>query len=161
MAHCLAPFRPSLKRRYTSGIFEDYGKGQPRLRQSVFYTHTPGHQRYLINHWIEQDEKIAPMTNATPGNVFDANISQKNVIDPYVFYTSDPPAAWRITKETAHPVRYKDQPLAMRDSDYWIMNCGKTLIASHGDIWSVRDMEMYAGLYRLSVFLKNKPPTKP
>lgn len=158
IAHIFAPLKPSLKRRYKSGIFEDQDKGQPSIRQSVFYTHTPGHQRYLINHWVKQEKS---MTNAIPSDVFAANISQENVSNPYVFYTSDPPAAWKITKDTAHPVTYKGQPLAMSDSDYWIMNCGKDLIASHGDIWSTRDMEMYAAFYRLTAYLKKTSPPQP
>jgi hypothetical protein len=159
IAHMFAPLKPSLKRRYKSGIFEDHGKGQPSIRQSVFYTRTPGHQRYLINHWVTPEKNVA--TNAMPGDVFAANISQKNVTNPFVFYTSDPPAAWKITKDTADPVTWEGQPLAMRDSDYWIMNCDKVLIASHGDIWSVRDMEMYAAFYRLTAYLKKTPPPKP
>ena len=47
--------------------------------------------------------------------------------------------------------------LAIRDSDYWIMNCGNELIASHGDIWSTKTMEMYAGLYLLTVYLNESP----
>jgi hypothetical protein len=36
--------------------------------------------------------------------------------------------------ETSTPVTLDGLPLSMQNSDYWIMNCGKELIASHGDI---------------------------
>jgi len=52
--------------------------------------------------------------------------------------------------ETSTPVTLDGLPLSMQNSDYWIMNCGKELIASHGDIWSTKTMEMYAALYRLT-----------
>lgn len=158
MAHFLAPLQPSLKRRYTTGIFGSKGQTHPGIRQSTFYVKTPGHQPYLINHWIVADKALAPKTNATTEEVFAANISQKTTQDPYVFFTSDPPAAWRITNHPpGKPVTLNGLPLAMQDSDYWIMNCGKALIASHGDIWSTKTMEMYAALYRVAVYLKNSP----
>lgn len=157
LAQILAPLSPSLKRRYTTGIFGDKGQTHRGIRQSKFYTKTPGHQPYLINHWIVSDKELKP-TNTNADEVFAENISLKPGRDPYVFFTSDPPAAWTITNQpTGKPVTLDGLPLSMRDSDYWIMNCGKELIASHGDIWSTKTMEMYAGLYRLAVYLKTQP----
>ena len=111
------------------------------------------------------------MTGANADAIFEANISAKQIQNPYVFYTSPkgllPAAAWRVTNQTpGPPVTLDDLPLAMQQSDYWIMNCGRDLIASHGDIWSTTDMEMYAGLYRLATYLKAQskgpgPPQQP
>jgi len=167
LAHCLAPLRPSLKRRYTTGIFETNGPVYPGIRQSKFYTKTPGHQPLLINHWIVRDNSIPPLSGATDDTVFATNITQKGIVtrngmaDPCVFYTSEgrhPAGVWRITSSPpGKAVTLNGLPLAMQNSDYWIVNCDKDLIASHGDIWSTNDMEMYAGLYRLAAYLKKKP----
>jgi hypothetical protein len=162
LAHILAPLDPSLKRRYTTGIFGSKGQTHPGIRQSEFYSKTPGHQPYLINHWIVPDKTVAAKANANTDEVFADNISQKGSPDPYVFFTSkarNPAAVWRITnKPPGAPVTLDGLPLSMQESDYWIMNCGKELIASHGDIWSTTTMEMYAGLYRLAVHLKRAAP---
>lgn len=158
LAHSLDPLRPSLKRRYTTGIFGAKGQTHAGIRQSAFYRKTPGHQPYLINHWIVLDKNPVPNTNTSTGDFFASNISQKTTQNPYVFYTSRPAAAWCVTNQPpGKPVTLNGLPLAMQDSDYWIMNCGKALIASHGDIWSTKTMEMYAALYRLAVYLKNSP----
>lgn len=155
LANFLAPLRPSLQRRYHTGIFGSMGQTHSGIPQWEFYMKTPGHQPYLVNHWIVPEKKLAPKANASSEEVFAANISQKTMEDPYVFFTSDPPAAWRITNQPpGKPVALDGLPLSMQNSDYWIMNCGKDLIASHGDIWSTKTMEMYAGLYRLAVYLK-------
>ena len=161
LAHALAPLEPSLKRRYTNGIFGSDDQRHMGIRQSKFYTKTPGHQPYLINHWIVPEKTLAPMARASADEVFATNISQQKIQDPYVFFTSKakhPAATWRITdKSPGTPVTHDGLPLSMQHSDYWIMNCGKDLIASHGDIWSTTDMEMYAGLYRLAAYLKKTP----
>jgi len=158
LANILAPLKPSLKRRYTTGIFGSKGQTHPGIRQSAFYMKTPGHQPYLINHWIVAEKNVAPITNASTGDFFASNISQHTTQNPYVFFTSNPAATWCITNQPpGKPVTLNGLPLAMQDSDYWIMNCGKQLIAGHEDIWSTKTMEMYAALYRLAVYLKNSP----
>ncbi len=158
LANTFAPLRPSLKRRYTSGIFGDNGQTHEGIRQSEFYSKTPGHQPYLINHWIVPEKGLLPKAGASSDDVFAANLTQQPNQDPYVFFTSDPPAAWRVTEKSQTPVTLDGLPLSMQQSDYWIMNCGRDLIASHGDIWSTKTMEMYAGLYRLAMYLKKASP---
>ena len=162
LAHVFAPLQPSLHRCYTNGIFGSENQTHPGIRQSKFYTKTPGHQPYLINHWVVPDKAPAPVGLVGQDDVFDANISVKKTSDPYVFYTSDPghpSKAWRVTNETSAPVTLDGLRLSMQESDYWIMNCGKELIASHGDIWSTKTMEMYAALYRLTAYLRDKQPS--
>jgi hypothetical protein len=164
-ANILAPLRPSLKRQYTNGIFGSENQIHPPIGQWKFYWRTPGHQDYLVNHWIVPETRFAPKANTRAKETFQGNISRKSTKEgPYVFFTSQegnhPAAVWRIADAPLppdKPVTLDGLPLSMRDSDYWIMNCGKALIADHGDIWSERTMEMYAGLYRLAVYLKNTP----
>lgn len=164
LAHCLCPLKPSLQRKYTTGIFGTNGQEHAGIRQWNFYLRTPGHQPYLVNHWIVPATGIAPMKEMSSDQVFATNISRKIVHDPYVFFTSagtNPAAAWRITNAppSGKEVTLDGMQLSMRGSDYWIMNCDKDLIASHGDIWSIKQMEMYAGLYRLALYLKKAPQT--
>lgn len=154
LGNVLAPLDPSLKRQYTNGIFggtqsTEYPMHRP-IRQSAFYTKTPGHQPYLINHWIvKQDAALLP-ANLTPAAVFSANLSTNK--DPDLFYTSQgksPAAAWRIERKSpGDPVTLDGLLPSMPDSNYWIISCGKELIGGHNDIWSVTAMEMYAAIYR-------------
>ena len=162
LAHCLCPLKLSLQRKYTTGIFGTNGQDHAGIRQWKFYLRTPGHQPYLVNHWIIPETGMAPLRELSSDQVFATNISRKTVHDPYVFYTATagkkPAATWRITnKSPGTPVTLDGLPLAMQSSDYWIINCGKALIASHDDVWSTADMEMYAGLYRLAAYLKKHP----
>jgi hypothetical protein len=155
LGNCLAPFAPSLKRRYTNGIFGTSNKGvyptHPGIRQSAFYTRTPGHQPYLINHWIVKEKGVPLPTDINPAAIFRTNLST-NVTDPNLFFTSNaknPAAAWRIVdKNPGTPPTLNGLPLSMQDSDYWIMSCGSELITGHNDVWSVTTMEMYAALFR-------------
>ncbi|HWC61427.1 MAG TPA: hypothetical protein VHC44_17170 [Verrucomicrobiae bacterium] len=159
MAHTLDSLRPSLQREYTTAIFGTNGETHAPIRQYKFYNKTPGHQPYLINHWIIPEKEPMPKAISGTKAVFEANLSRTPPQDPHIFYTSNPLTAWCITNNPVPPykeVKLNGRPLAMQDSDYWIVNCGKKLIASHGDIWSTKTMEMYAGLYRLAVYLKEK-----
>jgi hypothetical protein len=155
LGNCLAPFSPSLQRRYTTGIFceklPDHSWPTHRgIRQSEFYTTTPGHNRFLINHWVVKGDAPLPEDSSSDA-VFRTNLSLA-VSDPDLFYTSKssyPAAAWRLVSQNpATAVTLDGLPLAMQKSNYWIVSCGKELIQNHNDIWSQTAMEMYAGLYR-------------
>ena len=155
LGNCLARFSPSLQRLYTTGIF---GEKQPDhtfpthrgIPQWEFYNTTPGHNRFLINHWIVKADAALPADSSSDA-VFRTNLSPTTT-DPDLFYTSKaayPAAAWRVVNENPQaPVKLDGLPLAMQKSNYWIVSCGKELIRDHNDIWSQTAMEMYAGLYR-------------
>jgi hypothetical protein len=168
LGNFLAPLSPSLQRLYTSGIF---GEKRPDttfpthtgIRQWRFYTTTPGHNRYLINHWIVNADAPLP-PDVSSDAVFRTNLTP-SVDDPNLFYTSKTPkypaAAWRLAnRDPGTPMTLDGLPLAMQRSNYWIVTCGKELIQDHNDIWSQTAMEMYAGLYRAvqSRRLKGQPP---
>lgn len=40
----------------------------------------------------------------------------------------------------------------MANSDYWIVSCGKELIAGHNDVLSTTTMELYAALFRAAEY---------
>jgi hypothetical protein len=155
LGNMCARFAPSLRRRYTTGIFGDPPRrGAPYpthkgIRQSDFYIRTPGHQPYLVNHWITKEP--AKEFPQDPRAVFEANLS-RNAADPDVFFTSTatyPAAAWRISKvPPAGQPKLDGMAPSMADSDYWIVSCGKELIGGHNDVWSTTTMEVYAGIFR-------------
>jgi hypothetical protein len=156
IGNLFAPLAPSLKRRYTTGIFgnkqtDGLWPTHKGIRQSEFYTKTPGHQPYLINHWIVKEESALLPADPQAAAVFSANLSFA-VKDPDVFFTSKakyPAAAWRLTtKPQGKPVEFDGMPPSMPDSDYWIVSCGKELIGGHNDVWSTTTMEVYAGIFR-------------
>ena len=161
IGNLFAPLSPSLKRRYTSGIFVDpHKQGFPEhkgIRQSDFYTRTPGHQPYLINHWIVKEPTAKLPADPTPAAVFTANLAT-NSPQWNVFFTSKgkyPPAAWKITKEPqGKPCTMDGLVPAMAQSDYWIVSCGKELSGGHNDVWSTTTMEMYAGISRAAEILR-------
>jgi hypothetical protein len=164
IGNCLAPFDLSLQRRYTTGIVgEKTTNGYPThtgVRQSEFYRKTPGHQPYLINHWIKKDDAALP-PDSSPDAVFSANLTMP-VKDADLFFTSKakyPASAWRITQEPqGKPVTLDGMKPSMSTSDYWIMSCGKELINGHNDVWSPTTMEMYAALFRAVESRRGKDP---
>src|SRR6185503_4217047 len=102
---------PSLRRRYTVGIFGDRQTNglyptHKGIRQSEFYTRTPGHQPYLINHCIVKEDALPLPSDTSPAAVFSANLADTK--QPDVFFTSPtkyPAAAWRLTpKPPGKPV---------------------------------------------------------
>ena len=158
LANFTAPFAPSLQRKYTTGIFgakrADYSwTVHEGIRQSDFYTKTPGHQPLLINHWIIPDPAPAtPLPSLNSDDVFARNTVVKSVIESDHFLTSTEksPNAWLISPAPQlpeKPVTQDGLELAMPESDYWIVSCGKELCKSHGDVWSKTMMEVYAGIY--------------
>ena len=155
IGNVLSPLLPSLKRRYYTGIFGEKKSGgaypiHDPIRQSDFYTKTPGHHPYLINHWIVTNSTTLP-ADISPGAIFSSNLSP-DVKDPDVFFTSaakNPAAAWKLTTENpGKPVTLNNMAPAMADSDYWIISCGKEIIENHNDIWSTTTMETYVALFR-------------
>lgn len=162
IGNMFAPFASSLKRNYTSGIFGNSRVDPatmsvtPRhaaIRQSRFYTRTPGHQPYLINHWIVRQPESVPPVDRDEAAVFGANLSG-NGLPPDEFLTSRsryPAARWKISDRPPppeEPVKLDHLDLSMRRSNYWIVSCGKEIINSHNDIWSTNAMEMYAAIFR-------------
>ena len=155
LGNFLAPLLPSLQRLYTTGIFgekrpDNSFPTHPGIRQWKFYVTTPGHNPYLINHWILKANAPLPADTSSDA-VFRINLSPVTD-DPNLFYTSKakyPAAAWRLVNHNPEtPVTLDGLPLSMQKSNYWIVTCGKELIQDHSDIWSQTAMEMYAGLYR-------------
>jgi len=156
LGNCLAWASPSLQRRYTRSIFgEKQTDGlypdHPPIRQSEFYVTTPGHNRFLINHWIVKDGSTPLPKDCRAAAVLASNLSP-DATDPDAFFTSQakyPAAAWRLTNEPqGPPVMSNGLHLSMQTSNYWIITCDKELIGGHNDIWSPIAMELYAALYR-------------
>ncbi len=163
IGNLLAPLDPSLQRKYTNGVLVDPGQaGFPDhdpIRQSAFYNKTPGHQPLLINHWIVKQPGANLPSDTSHDAVMSANLAA-NVTDHDRFFTSAghlPAAVWRLEIESpSTPYSIGGKVPAMKDSDYWVINCDKEIISGHNDIWNPAAMEMYAGLFRAAQSRTNR-----
>jgi hypothetical protein len=160
-----APFAPSLQRHYTNGIFGDKQAdgaypAHKGIRQSEFYTKTPGHHPYLINHWIVKEDPSLLPGDTSAAAIFTANLATNR--EPDLFFTSNakhPASAWKLTTvPQGKPVKLGGLSPSMRDSNYWIVSCGEELIDSHNDVWSTTTMEMYAALFRAAESRRGSEP---
>jgi hypothetical protein len=114
------------------------------VRQWKFYTTTPGHNRYLINHWIVNADAPLP-PDVSSDAVFRTNLAS-SVDDPNLFYTSKtskyPAAAWRlVNRDPGTPMTLDGLPLAMQRSDYQrlpVTNSQIKLIDRFGRIGEVK-----------------------
>jgi hypothetical protein len=144
-----APILPSLKRKYTTGILGLPVNGvfpqHPPIRQSDFYTKTPGHHPYLINHWIVPEKNSVEQP---PTDAFKANLD-RSVKDDDLFWTSHPDRIWRLSQHSLSGDQlFYNLPPSMPDANYWIVSCGSEIIKDHNDVWSETATEMYAGIFR-------------
>ena len=137
-------FAPQLQR-----IYWDPQTGE-KIGQSYFYSRTPGHNRRLINRYIDPSVLPALPAGEQP---FEANVTPVPGV-PCAFYTSPrsssvkSPDGWKVVKASSHQPTPGD---TWRDkANYWIVNVPKALIRNHGDIWSQQCMEMMVALWRIA-----------
>jgi hypothetical protein len=129
-----------------------------RESERRFYTATPGHNEFLINH---ETVKL-PKTIQAPGglNALQTNLSHNLIAD--VFATDGPNGTlelWQI-KQTGNV-----------DVPYWDVKVDPSIIKDHGDIWNRKAQAMMAAVFRMTNPLMNpgkvkaravlqKPPTR-
>ena len=126
------------------------------MRQSFFYSRTPGHNPLLVGHWLRKSEQQGAAL--LDEDAFQSNLDFSDP-SPKTFYVrsgSGNANLWNITEETpeSYEGSFRGNTPAPWTSPYWVVECGEELIADHGDVWSPEAMEVYAGLYRLAA--KNK-----
>lgn len=145
IGNIFSPFSPKLQRDYY-----DPQTGE-RVSQSYFYSLTPGHNKLLINRYIEPAH-LPPL--AAGENPFEANFRPVPNI-PWAFYTSPRNAGhsiarWKVVRAPQQPAQ-STLGASWRDkANYWIINVPKPLIRNHGDIWSQQCMEMMVALWRMA-----------
>jgi len=133
----------------TTKVFNDVDVPGESARESErrFYTATPGHNNFLINHeTVKMDKTIAANTNALRTNL-SHNLSGE------VFTTDGAPGRldlWHI------------QRVGNVDVPYWDVKVDPTIIKDHGDIWNPNAKAMMAAVFRMTnPLMKHTTPIKP
>ena len=132
----------------------------PAERQSerTFYTTTPGHNEFLINH---ETEKL-PETIEAPGGLNALQTNLTHTLPADVFTTDGPNGTleqWRF------------RPTGKVDVPYWNVRVDPSIIKNHGDIWNRKAQAMMAAVFRMTNPILNravkpravlkKEPTRP
>jgi hypothetical protein len=116
---------------------------EQRESERRFYTATPGHNEFLINHETVKMEK----TIQAPGglNALQTNLSHN--LSGEVFTTDGPNGTldlWHL-KRTGNV-----------DVPYWDVKVDPTIIKNHGDIWNPKAQAMMAAIFRMTNPLMNR-----
>jgi hypothetical protein len=129
----------------TTKVFNDVlvPGADERESERRFYTATPGHNRFLINHETVKMEKTLAV--GPGGNALQANLSHN--LTGEVFTTDGAPGRldlWRI------------QPVGNVDVPYWDVKVDPSIIKDHGDIWNPKAQAMMAAVFRMTNPLMNR-----
>jgi len=113
------------------------GRGEKMENEREFYTHTPGHDSFLINHvTVDQHQVIDAPAGRT---ALEENLLHNHAGDGFVL---DAPggklALWQI-----HHIGEVDVP-------YWDVKVDSSIIKDHGDIWNDRAEAMMAAIFRMA-----------
>ena len=129
----------------TTKVFNEVPVPGTEQRESErrFYTATPGHNDFLINHETRKLEK----TIDAPGglNALQTNLTHNLIAD--VFATDGANGRldlWKI-KRTGNV-----------DVPYWDVKVDPSIIKNHGDIWNPKAQAMMAAIFRMTNPLMNR-----
>ncbi|MEY2565077.1 MAG: hypothetical protein QOH88_3270 [Verrucomicrobiota bacterium] len=125
------------------GLYDDAEKKHPkRQSERSFYTSTPGHNDFLINH---ETEKLAETVDASAhAKALAVNLSHTLSGDEFV--TDGPNGVlekWRLR-------------LTGNDVPYWNVKVDPSIIKNHGDIWNIRAQAMMAAIFRMTNPILNR-----
>ena len=129
----------------TTKVFNEVPVPGTEKRESErrFYTATPGHNEFLINHETVKLDK----TIQAPGglNALQTNLSHN--LTGEIFTTDGAPGRldlWHI-KRTGNV-----------DVPYWDVKVDPSIIKNHGDIWNPKAQAMMAAIFRMTNPLMNR-----
>lgn len=129
----------------TTKVFNEVSVPGAEKRESErrFYTATPGHNEFLINHETVKMDK----TIQAPGglNALQTNLSHN--LTGEIFTTDGAPGRlelWHI-KRTGNV-----------DVPYWDVKVDPSIIKNHGDIWNPKAQAMMAAIFRMTNPLMNR-----
>lgn len=145
----------------TTKVFNEVPLPGTEQRESErrFYTATPGHNQFLINH----ETKNLHKTIQAPGGLSALQTNLTHNLVGEVFATDGPNATldlWQI------------KPTGNVDVPYWDVKVDPSIIKDHGDIWNPKARAMMAAVFRMTNPLINrekkvkpranlqKPPTR-
>ena len=114
-----------------------------RENERRFYTSTPGHNRFLINH---ETEKLPGTLQESSGlNALQTNLTHQLPED--VFVTDGPDGTldqWRFARR------------GDVDVPYWNVKVDPSIIRNHGDIWNPKAQAMMAAIFRMTNPILNR-----
>jgi hypothetical protein len=114
-----------------------------RETERAFYTKTPGHNTFLINH---ETEKLPDTMPAPPGgSALATNLSDALHGEEFVTGGSNGVFdKWRIRRT------------GNLDVPYWNVRVHPSIIKNHGDIWNTRAQAMMAAIFRMTNPILNR-----
>ena len=129
----------------TTKVFNEVGVpgAEKRENERRFYTATPGHNEFLINH---ETVKL-PQTIQAPGGLDALQTNLSHNLAAEVFTTDGPNGTldlWQI-KRTGNV-----------DVPYWDVKVDPSIIKDHGDIWNPKAKAMMAAVFRMTNPLMNR-----
>lgn len=138
----------------------DEREGEERLRRESergFYTSTPGHNKFLINHQTDRLKTIP-----APGGLRALPTNLSHELTDEDFATDGPNGTldlWRFART------------GDVDVPYWNVKVDPSIIKNHGDIWNPKAQAMMAAIFRMTNPILNsnvkaravlkKEPTRP
>jgi hypothetical protein len=129
----------------TKGFNEVPIPGAPKNLESErqFYTHTPGHDEFLINHvTVDRHETIN-----SPGGLpaLEENLLHNHAGDGFVLdAASGQLAVWQLKR------------IGDVDVPYWNVKVDPSIIKNHGDLWNERAEAMMAAIFRMANPMLNR-----
>jgi hypothetical protein len=132
----------------TTKVFNDVPLPGTEQRESErrFYTATPGHNAFLINHETEKLHK----TIQAPGGLSALQTNLSHNLSGEVFTTDGPSGTldlWHLKQ------------IGNVDVPYWDVKVDPTIIKDHGDIWNPKARAMMAAIFRMTNPLINREKT--
>jgi hypothetical protein len=114
------------------------GPGVHTESEHKFFTTTPGHNEFLINHETEDMHKTLP---GRGHKAFDENLSRHGLVG-HVFTTDDGVGGLKL---------WHFKPVGAVDVPYWDVAVDPSIIKDHGDIWNERSRAMMAAIFRMNI----------
>jgi hypothetical protein len=117
--------------------FRTYDDGPYKsVSQRYFFTHTPGHNRYLQTHTVEKAVNAAgePIKGTPSSLCFAYNLTNETGL----FFT------------VKDGTRYSIKPVTPNPTAYWVVQVPTDIIRDHDDIFNTNFMPMVGTLFRLS-----------
>ena len=130
----------------TTKVFNEVpvpGPGEKLESERQFYTHTPGHDEFLINHvTIDRHETIN-----SPGGLpaLEENLLHNHAGDGFVLDAAGGQlAVWQLKR------------IGDVDVPYWNVKVDPSIIKNHGDLWNERAEAMMAAIFRMANPMLNR-----
>ncbi len=114
------------------------GPGEHTESERRFYTTTPGHNPFLINHATVDLHQTLPGHGKT---AFEDNLSH-HALTGHVFETDDGVGNYKL---------WQFKQVGPVDVPYWDVAVDPSIIKDHGDIWNDRARAMMAAVFRMNI----------